>query len=141
MAPTNPLQIVRGLTRHLPNDTAVANLRALGVQKRPLLSLTDATDELISYKVRIGACACQNMVLRVLVPCMGFRCLCSAPRQASYYAQRCTSDARAINNPLRSGHSIRCGLVSANRAVTMAAPVATITVVPAAEPTYTQILT
>lgn len=55
MAPTNPLQTVRGLTRRSPNGTAVANLRALGVQRKPLISLTDATDELICYRVRIGA--------------------------------------------------------------------------------------
>lgn len=93
LAPANPLQTVRGLTRRSPNGTAVANLRALGMQRKPLIRLTDATDELICYKVRIGACACQYMVLRVLVPCMGFGGLCSAPRQASYYA-------RAINDPL-----------------------------------------
>lgn len=36
MVPTNPLQIARGLTRHSSNNTTVANLRALGVQKRSI---------------------------------------------------------------------------------------------------------
>lgn len=131
MAATNPLPIARGLTRRPSNNTAVANLKgAWRAEKGQLPSLTDATGELRCYKVRIGACACQNMALRVLVPCMG---LCVFVLRHHAKLRIMHSGARAINNSAGSGHSIRPCLVSANGGVGRAACVATIAVAPAAE--------
>lgn len=131
MAPTNPLPIARGLTRRPSNNTTVANLKgAWRAEKAKLPSLTDATSKLRSYKVRIGACACQNMALRVLVPCMG-SCVFVLRHHAKLRIMH--SDARAINISAGSGHWIRSWLVSANRGVGRAACVVTIAVAPAAE--------